>query len=60
VVNHPADVHELARNENFRRLSFLQIALGNGLLTSEGAWWRRQRQLARSVSMTLRHQGAFI
>ena len=49
VVNHPADVHELARKDNFRRLSFLQIALGNGLLTSEGAWWRRQRQLVTPV-----------
>jgi cytochrome P450 len=25
------------------------MALGNGLLTSEGSWWRRQRQLAQPV-----------
>jgi cytochrome P450 len=49
VINHPTAVYELARNDNFRRLSFLQIVLGNGLLTSEGAWWRRQRQLAQPV-----------
>ena len=49
VINHPSVVHELSRNDNFRRLSFLQIVLGQGLLTSEGAWWRRQRQLAQPM-----------
>jgi len=49
VINHPSAVQELARKENFRRVSFLQMVLGNGLLTSEGSWWRRQRQLAQPV-----------
>src|SRR5262245_13976773 len=49
VINHPADAQDFARNDTFRRLSFLQLALGLGLLTSEGPWWRRQRQLAQPV-----------
>src|SRR5262249_9083951 len=49
VINHPSAVQQFARNDTFRRLSFLRLARGQGLLTSEGSWGRRQRQLAQPL-----------
>lgn len=52
IVNRPEDVrHVLVQNrDNYIKspsYRFLRSVLGNGLLTSEGKLWRRQRKLAQ-------------
>ena len=52
LVNHPDLVEEVlvTRNRSFIKHFALRMAkptLGNGLLTSEGDFWRRQRKLAQ-------------
>ncbi len=52
LVNHPDLIEEVlvARNRQFIKHFALRMArptLGNGLLTSEGDFWRRQRRLAQ-------------
>jgi cytochrome P450 len=52
VVNHPDLVEEVlvTRNRQFIKHFALRIArntMGEGLLTSEGDFWRRQRRLAQ-------------
>jgi len=52
VVNHPDLVEEVlvTKNRHFHKHFALRTArstLGNGLLTSEGDFWRRQRKLAQ-------------
>jgi cytochrome P450 len=52
VLNHPSDVEEVLVNQqrNFAKGYFYRILeplLGNGLLTSEGEFWLRQRRLAQ-------------
>lgn len=52
LLTHPDDIEwVLVRNAaNFvksRNYQVLKLALGNGLLTSEGAFWQRQRKLAQ-------------
>jgi cytochrome P450 len=51
VLNDPEDVERLflARSESLKKdrfIDFLKWVLGEGLLTSEGELWRRQRHLA--------------
>src|SRR5438874_11552433 len=52
VLNNPADVEEVlvTQQRNFRKGYFYRVLaplLGNGLLTSEGDFWLRQRRLAQ-------------
>lgn len=52
VVNHPDLVEEVlvTKNKSFIKhfaLKRTKLTLGNGLLTSEGDFWRRQRKLAQ-------------
>jgi cytochrome P450 len=52
IVNRPEDVrHVLVTNrDNYRKSPSYQVlkaVLGNGLITSEGDFWRRQRKLAQ-------------
>ena len=52
LLNHPRDVEEVlvTRQRNFVKGYFYRILgplLGNGLLTSEGDFWLRQRRLAQ-------------
>lgn len=52
VFNHPADVEEVlvTQQRNFIKGYFYRILgplLGNGLLTSEGEFWLRQRRLSQ-------------
>ncbi len=52
LVSHPDDIESIlvTHNKNFikdRYLQDLQRLLGQGLLTSEGDFWRRQRRLAQ-------------
>jgi cytochrome P450 len=52
LLTHPDDIEDvLVKNaSNFvksRNYHVLKLVLGNGLLTSEGAFWQRQRKLAQ-------------
>lgn len=52
LLNHPDYIKDVlvTENGNFtknRSLKRLKVVLGEGLLTSEGAFWRRQRRLAQ-------------
>jgi cytochrome P450 len=52
LIQRPEDIrHVLVQNhENYQKsptYAVLRMVLGNGLLTSEGAFWRRQRKLAQ-------------
>ena len=52
VLNHPDLVEDVlvTKNRSFRKhftLRKTKLTLGNGLLTSEGDFWRRQRKLAQ-------------
>jgi enediyne biosynthesis protein E7 len=50
VINHPEDVKRvlLANHRNYTKgegMDRVKILLGNGIMTSEGAFWRRQRRM---------------
>ncbi len=50
VVNHPADVKRvlLTNHRNYTKgegMDRVKILLGNGIMTSEGDFWRRQRRM---------------
>ena len=54
ILNNPDHIEEVlvAKNRNFTKDKFLnlrlfRLLLGNGLLTSDGDFWRRQRRLAQ-------------
>src|SRR5262245_10918552 len=52
VVNHPDLVEDVLVTQNRRFIKHFALrmakpTLGNGLLTSEGEFWRRQRRLAQ-------------
>src|SRR5919198_109380 len=61
LVNHPALVEEVlvTRNRDFIKpltIQRLRSLLGNGLLTSEGAFWQRQRRLLQLAFHRVRLQ----
>ena len=50
VINHPQDVKRvlLANHRNYTKgegMDRVKILLGNGIMTSEGDFWRRQRRM---------------
>ena len=50
VINHPTDVKRvlLSNHRNYTKgegMDRVKILLGNGIMTSEGAFWRRQRRM---------------
>jgi enediyne biosynthesis protein E7 len=50
VINHPEDIKRvlLANHRNYTKgegMDRVKILLGNGIMTSEGALWRRQRRM---------------
>lgn len=47
LVNHPHYVGHVFQDKNYSRTRLLSLALGDGLITSEGAYWRSQRRLAQ-------------
>ncbi len=51
ITNHEAVAHVLQKNQkNYRKSPAyrqLRLAIGTGLVTSEGEYWRRQRRLAQ-------------
>jgi len=47
LVNHPHYVGHVFQDKNYIRTRLLSLALGDGLITSEGAYWRSQRHLAQ-------------
>ena len=48
-VNHPDHVKSVIGSANYVRTPLLSIALGQGLITSEGEYWHNQRRLAQPV-----------
>jgi cytochrome P450 len=54
VINHPDDVKRVlvANHRNYRKglgLDRVKILLGNGIMTSEGEFWRRQRHMLQPM-----------
>ena len=45
LLAHPTHVQAVLRSENYRRSSLIKLILGDGLLASDGAYWRSQRHL---------------
>ncbi len=45
VVNHPDYITQIFQSDNYQRGSLLKMVLGEGLISSEGSYWRRQRRL---------------
>jgi cytochrome P450 len=45
VFAHPKHVQIVLQRENFRRASLVKMVLADGLLASDGPYWRSQRQL---------------
>ncbi len=49
LVSHPNDIEHVFKSKHYPKGLFvetLKLLVGNGLLTSEGEFWRRQRRLA--------------
>jgi cytochrome P450 len=42
---HPEHVQAILHDDNYRRASLVKMILGDGLLASDGTWWREQRRL---------------
>jgi cytochrome P450 len=47
LINHPDYVGRVLQDKNYVRGPLLKLALGEGLITSEGAYWRSQRRMAQ-------------
>jgi cytochrome P450 len=45
LINRPELVRHVLQSDNYVRGSMMKMVLGEGLLASEGDYWRRQRQL---------------
>ena len=46
-LNHPDQVKSILNSENYQRGPLLQMTLGNGLLSSDGEYWKSQRRIAQ-------------
>lgn len=62
LLNHPSAIDEAFRAQNERLIKDeftrrLSVLVGNGLLTSEGRFWKRQRKLAQPAFHHRRVQG---
>ncbi|ODT65006.1 hypothetical protein ABS71_12520 [bacterium SCN 62-11] len=44
IVNHPGRAEQILQSEAYQRTSLLTMALGQGLLASDGELWSKQRQ----------------
>jgi cytochrome P450 len=42
---HPEQVQAILHSDNYRRASLVKMTLGDGLLASDGPWWRSERRL---------------
>ena len=47
LFNHPQQVHEILHRENYTRTGLIKLVLGEGLLSSDGPYWREQRRQAQ-------------
>jgi cytochrome P450 len=45
--NHPEQVHAILQNSNLVRTPLVTIMMGDGLLASDGPYWREQRKLVQ-------------
>lgn len=46
LFNHPAYIKQVLQSPQFHRTSLVKIVLGEGLLSSDGDYWKKQRQAA--------------
>jgi cytochrome P450 len=51
---HPEQVQAVLHSENYRRASLVKLTLGDGLLASDGPFWRSQRRLMQREFMPAR------
>jgi cytochrome P450 len=49
LINHPDHIRQVLHSGNYVRGSLMKMLLGEGLLASEGDYWRRQRRLMQPV-----------
>jgi cytochrome P450 len=54
VFAHPAHGQAVLHSENYRRASLVKITLGEGLLATDGPYWRSQRKLMQRDFMPAR------
>ena len=50
LISHPNDIERVLKGKHYPKGMFIQnikMLVGNGLLTSEGEFWRKQRRLAQ-------------
>ncbi len=47
LFNHPDYIKEVLQSPQFQRTTLVKLVLGDGLLASDGAYWKRQRRLAQ-------------
>jgi cytochrome P450 len=48
LFNHPDHIKQILQNPQFHRTSLVKIVLGEGLLSSDGDYWKKQRGRAQS------------
>lgn len=46
LFNHPKFIKPVLQSAQFHRTSMIKIVLGDGILSSDGDYWRKQRRLA--------------
>lgn len=49
LFNHPRYIKEILQDSRFQRTSMVKLVIGDGLIASDGDYWRKQRQLLQSL-----------
>lgn len=47
LFNHPDYIRQVLQSPQFQRTTLVKLVLGDGLLASDGEYWKRQRKLAQ-------------
>ena len=45
LFNHPAAIQTFLQSQQFQRTSLVKLVMGEGLLASDGTYWKQQRKL---------------
>jgi len=57
LINDPETIRRFLQDETFERTSLIRMALGNGILASDGALWRgNRRRVQPSLTRTASHR----